>query len=139
PAHEPIPLVAESSGYYSFTATWGGYRGCVLLYEAPFDPELQCTNLIVGDCAGYFAPEQTWLPSIALEAGIPYVLVISGEYDHDAGPYTVEALGPAPLNFNNPVAAESSSAPTGPALSPLHPNPTRTRAAFTLSLGQAER
>ena len=101
PFHEATPLTAATTGYYSFSAAWEEHDGCLALYRAPFDPEQACANVIVAECPRFGSPDTTHLPPVVLSADSSYVIVASGLDNAEGGPYTVEALGPAPRQLRS--------------------------------------
>ncbi len=135
--HDPVSLTVPVTGLYSFSGTFEDYWGCLVLYEESINLDDTCENLVVGSC---FPVEGAEIEALTLSAGVSYVLVATAAYYSDgSGPYEIESLGPAPVNFNPTVASETGAAPGEAALSAVHPNPVRGRAAFTLSLARPER
>ncbi len=138
------PFTVPLDGFYTFTGSFTGYTGGVFVMRAPFDAETwTCDDVLTHGYGTDADPSIAQGRPVELEAGVDYVLVASQivlgfEFGDEGGPYTIEALGPAPVSFASLVAAEGPAAAGGALLSAPRPNPTRAGAALTLSLGAAE-
>ncbi len=104
--YEAIQVVVATTGTYTFKSisnldTYG------YLYNQSFDPSYASENLIIED--DEMGKLHQFQMTATLEAGVPYVLVVSTFNSNVVGPYSVVATGPDNVYYSSLTSTETTT------------------------------